>query len=96
MRLQLDYIKSLVVIKRIMTNELSAKSFSYTDEQLLAMAMANIGEYIHDNSPQYILIEDDPRNEDDYDTWEVGMEPIPGDQTWKSTAIDIESSEVND
>jgi hypothetical protein len=67
-----------------------------TEEQLLAMALANLGEYIHDNSPQYILIEDDPRNEDDYDTWDVGMEPIPGDQTWKSTAIDVESSEVND
>jgi hypothetical protein len=25
----------------------------------------------------------DPRNEEDYDTWEVGMEPIPGDITWK-------------
>lgn len=68
----------------------------YTDDQLLAMAMANIGEYITDNSPQYILIENDPRNEDDYDTWDVGMEPIPGDQTWKSTAIDVESFEVND
>ena len=67
-----------------------------TEEQLRAMALANLGEYIHDNSPQYILIEDDPRNEDDYDTWDVGMEPIPGDQTWKSTAIDVESSEVND
>ena len=68
----------------------------YTDDQLLAMALGNIGEYIHDNSPQYILIDEDPRNEDDYDTWDVGMEPIPGDQTWKSTAIDVESSEVND
>jgi hypothetical protein len=67
-----------------------------TEEQLLAMALANLGQYIHDNSPQYILIEDDPRNEDDYDTWDVGMEPIPGDQTWKSNAIDVESSEVND
>jgi hypothetical protein len=47
----------------------------YTDDQLLAMAMANIGEYIHDNSPQYILIDEDPRNEDDYDTWEYGTEP---------------------
>lgn len=69
---------------------------NYTDDQLLAMAMANIGDFIHDNSPHYVLIEDDPRNEEDYDTWEVGMEPIPGDQTWKSTAIDVESSEVND
>jgi hypothetical protein len=64
----------------------------YTDEQLLAMAMANIGEYIHDNSPQYILIEDDPRNEEDYDTWDVGMEPIPGDQTWQHTSIDVSVS----
>ena len=24
----------------------------------------------------------DPRNEDDYSTWDVGMEPIPGDDTW--------------
>ena len=24
----------------------------------------------------------DPRNENDYDTWSVGMEPIPGDHTW--------------
>lgn len=24
----------------------------------------------------------DPRNEDDYDTWEVGMEPLPNDHTW--------------
>jgi hypothetical protein len=43
----------------------------HTDEQLLAMAMANLGEYMHDNSPHYVLIEEDPRNEDDFDTWEV-------------------------
>ena len=24
----------------------------------------------------------DPRNDSDYDTWSVGMEPIPGDHTW--------------
>ena len=24
----------------------------------------------------------DPRNDEDYDTWDVGMEPIPGDKTW--------------
>ena len=24
----------------------------------------------------------DPRNAEDYDTWSVGMEPIPGDTTW--------------
>jgi hypothetical protein len=24
----------------------------------------------------------DPRNEEDFDTWSVGMEPLPGDTTW--------------
>jgi hypothetical protein len=70
----------------------------YTDDQLLAQALANLGEYIHTHgTPDYVLIdEQDPRNEDDYDTWNVGMEPIPGDQTWKSTAIDVTLTEVND
>ena len=61
----------------------------YTDEQLLAMAMANLGEYIHDHSPHYVLIED-PRNEDDYDSWQYGMEVLPQDHTWQSTSIDVE------
>ena len=26
----------------------------------------------------------DPRNEDDYDTWEYGTEPVPGDNTWSN------------
>jgi hypothetical protein len=64
----------------------------YTDDQLLAMAMANLGEYITDNSPQYILIEDDPRNEDDYDSWTYGMEVLPQDHTWHSTAITVDVS----
>jgi hypothetical protein len=63
----------------------------YTDDQLLAMAMANLGEYIHDNSPHYVLIED-PRNEDDYDSWQYGMEVLPQDHTWQSTSIDVEVS----
>ena len=61
----------------------------YTDEQLLAMAMANLGEYIHDNSPHYVLVED-PRNEDDYDSWQYGMEVLPQDHTWHSTSIDVD------
>ncbi len=61
----------------------------YTDDQLLAMAMANIGEYITDNSPHYILIEDDPRNEEDYDSWTYGMEVLPHDHTWQHTSIDV-------
>jgi hypothetical protein len=65
----------------------------YTDDQLLAMAMANIGEYIHDNSPHYILVdEQDPRNDDDYDTWAYGTEPLPHDHTWQHTSIDVSVS----
>ncbi|QJT70178.1 hypothetical protein SynMITS9220M01_166 [Synechococcus phage SynMITS9220M01] len=25
----------------------------------------------------------DPRNEEDYDTWEYGTEPLPDDHTWR-------------
>ena len=63
-----------------------------TEEQLLAMALANLGEYIHDNSPHYVLIEEDPRNEDDYDTWDYGTEPLPHDHTWRSTSIEVDVS----
>lgn len=63
----------------------------YTDDQLLAMAMANLGEYIHEHSPHYVLIED-PRNEDDYDSWTYGMEVLPQDHTWQSTSITVDVS----
>ena len=66
-----------------------------TEEQLLAMALANLGEYIHDNSPHYILIENDPRNEDDYDTWSYGCEPLPHDHTWQHTSVDVSVSPSN-
>jgi hypothetical protein len=64
----------------------------YTDDQLLAMALGNIGDFIHDNSPHYILIEEDPRNEDDYDSWAYGMEVLPRDHTWRSTSIEVDVS----
>jgi hypothetical protein len=43
------------------------------------------------------------RNEDSYDDWERGMEPIPGDRTWankkcgecKSCSCKIEDKDVN-
>lgn len=63
----------------------------HTDDELLAMAMANLGEFIHDNSPHYILIED-PRNDEDFDTWEYGTEPLPYDHTWRHTSIDVSVS----
>lgn len=63
----------------------------YTDEQLIAMAMANLGEYIHTHgTPDYILLDQlDPRNDSDYDTWDVGLEPLPHDHTWRSTSVDL-------
>jgi hypothetical protein len=63
----------------------------YTDEQLLAMAMANMGQYIHDNSTHYVLMAD-LRNEKNYDDWQHEMEVLPFDHTWRSTSIDVEVS----
>lgn len=64
------------------------------EEQLLAMALANLGEYIHEHgTPKYILIDDnDPRNEEDYDSWQYGMEVLPHDHTWQSNSIDVSPS----
>ena len=33
----------------------------------------------------------DPRNEEDYDTWEYGTEPIPFDTTWDERQKSIEA-----
>jgi len=30
----------------------------------------------------------DPRNEDDFDTWQYGTEPLPNDKTWCSPKLD--------
>ena len=67
----------------------------YTDDQLLAQALANLGEYIHTHgTPDYVLLDaNDPRNEDDYDSWQYGMEVLPRDHTWQSTSIDVSPSE---
>ena len=35
----------------------------------------------------------DPRNEEDYDTWEYGTEPIPHDHTWTKSTESTESDE---
>ena len=34
----------------------------------------------------------DPRNEEDYDTWEYGTEPVPGDHTW-ANRVYLEAAE---
>jgi hypothetical protein len=70
------------------------RDITLEEEQLLAMALANLGEYMHDNSPHYVLIEKDPRNENDYDSWTYGMEVLPQDHTWQSDSIDVSPSEA--
>ena len=30
----------------------------------------------------------DPRNEEDYDTWEYGTEPLPNDHTWEKKSME--------
>ena len=34
----------------------------------------------------------DPRNDPDYDSWTVGMEPIPGDRSWAKENSDHETN----
>lgn len=36
------------------------------------------------------------RNEDSYDDWEVGMEPIPGDVTWAKKQQGPHSCKIKD
>ena len=64
------------------------------EEALLQQALQNLGVYITEHGqPQYVLIDDnDPRNEDDFDTWDYGTEPLPRDHTWRSTSIDVSPS----
>ena len=67
------------------------------EEALLRQALQNLGAYITEHGqPQYVLIEDnDPRNEEDFDTWDVGTEPLPHDHTWRSTSIDVSPSSLD-
>lgn len=54
------------------------------EEELLAQALSNLQEFIESETTHYVLVED-PRNDQDYDTFEYGTEPLPGDQTWKKS-----------
>ena len=54
------------------------------EQELLDQAIANLQSFIESETTHYALVED-PRNEDDYDTFEYGTEPLPGDQTWKKS-----------
>lgn len=60
------------------------KELTPEEESLLAQAISNLQSFIEDSTTHYALIED-PRNEEDYDTFEYGTEPLPGDRTWKKS-----------
>lgn len=51
------------------------------DEALLQQALQNLQSFIEEETTHYVFVED-PRNDHDYDTFEYGAEPLPGDQTW--------------
>jgi len=51
------------------------------DEELLQQALGNLMSFIEEETTHYAFIPD-PRNEEDYDTYEYGTEPIPFDDTW--------------
>lgn len=55
------------------------------EQQLLNDAISNLTSFIEEQTTHYVFVEDDPRNDEDYDTYEYGTEPLPGDETWVNT-----------
>lgn len=51
------------------------------EEALLAQAISNLQSFIEEETTHYAFVED-PRNDEDYDTYEYGTEPLPHDGTW--------------
>lgn len=61
------------------------------EQQLLKDALANLTSFIEKETTHYVFVEDDPRNDEDYDTYEYGTEPLPGDETW----VKPEKTQIN-
>lgn len=61
-----------------------ASELTPEEQELLDSAIKNLQSFIEDNTTHYLLVED-PRNDEDYDTFEYGTEPLPGDETWKKS-----------
>ena len=59
------------------------KELTPEEEELLAQAISNLQQFIEVETTHYAFVED-PRNDEDYDTFEYGTEPLPGDETWVS------------
>lgn len=66
------------------------EELSPEEKELLAQALSNLQEFIETETTHYVLVED-PRNEEDYDTFEYGTEPLPGDKTWIKDETDDSS-----
>lgn len=48
-----------------------------------------MSEQIHSQDSHF-----DPRNDEDYDTWEYGTEPLPGDEEWVNSDEDLDEKEL--
>ena len=53
----------------------------FSDDELLDLAIKQLQVFMEEETTHYAFIED-PRNEDDYDTYAYGTEPLPFDDTW--------------
>jgi len=62
-----------------MSDELSPE-----EQELLNQAITNLQSFIETETTHYVFVED-PRNDENYDTFEYGTEPLPGDQTWSKS-----------
>ena len=60
---------------------MSSSDKNLSDDELLELAIKELQGFIEEETTHYAFIED-PRNEDDYDTFEYGTEPLPFDDTW--------------
>ena len=50
--------------------------------------MKNTWEVSLMNHQYYIDTDEDPRNDEDFDTWAYGTEPLPKDTTWSHHELD--------
>lgn len=67
------------------------KELTPEEQDLLDQALSNLQQFIETETTHYVLVED-PRNDEDYDTFEYGTEPLPGDETWKKSETDRSNS----
>lgn len=73
------------------SDQMEPDELTEEEQLLLDSALANLTSFIEEQTTHYVFVEDDPRNDQDYDTYEYGTEPLPGDETWvkpEETQID--------